>query len=361
MTAPTRNTAVATIEPPAPSMMERAKSKELAPFVTTQARALIEPLLRPGDSFDRVLSEIYLAIKKDPKLEECTGDSLLLSTARVLSWGLVIGEGAFLVPFSVKVKGKNGQRDEWQSVAQAIRGYQGVCQMIVNAGGARAIDAKCVYENEIKQGRFKYTEGSRPNIDHEPILIKSQRGPLVGAYAKAKIDQSTTIYHWMDVEEIDAIRNKSSKSWKKEWVDSPNGRVEQPIPLDKIEWYAKKTPILQIAKVLPKSPKMAAVIAQLEQEEHVIELDAEQWVEETPTAAPASEASRYPMPFGSSESKGKPLSEFTNDHIAMARVHAQKKGGYDEFLKVSEQFMSEREAAIKADQVLKDEDDDLPF
>lgn len=369
MTGPHRSTAVATVEPPAPSMMERAQTKELAPFVTEQARALIQPLLKPGDSFDRVLSEIYLAIKKDPKLEECTGDSLLLSTARILSWGLVIGEGAFLVPFNVKVKGLNGQKDRWQSVAQAIRGYQGVCQMIISAGGARAIDAKCVYENEITQGRFKYTEGSRPHIDHEPILIKSQRGKLVGAYAKAKLDQSTTIYHWMDVEEIDAIRMKSSKSWKTEWVDGPNGRVEQQIPLDKIEWYPKKTVILQIAKVLPKSPKLAAVMAQLEREEQVIELDADQWVEEeapAPAASPAfsSEASRYPMPFPSSKGAGAPLSAFTNDELAVARTKAQKKGGHEEFLRMSEEFIKEREAAIAADAAdtaLKDDDDGLPF
>jgi recombinational DNA repair protein RecT len=283
MSAPIRSTAVARRDTPenpyevnnaavgplnAP-LLALAEKRELKAFVTEQARAIITPLLRSGDSFERVLSEVWLAIQKNPELADCTSESLLTSTARILSWGLVIGEGAFLAPFNVKVKDKavpNGER--WESRAQAIRGYQGVIQLVVNAGAARSIDAKLVYANEIKQGRFKYVEGSVPRIEHEPILIKAERGECVGAYARAIIDRFTPPkVKWMDLDEIDAIRQKHSKSWKTRWEGKGQSRREVPIPLTELTWYIEKTPILQLCKTLPKSPKLASVLAQIEAED----------------------------------------------------------------------------------------------
>lgn len=364
MSAPVRNTAVVTTPAPGVSLTER---RELAMFATQQAHQLIDPLLRPGDSLERVLSEVWLAMQKNPELQECTPQSLMESTARILAWGLVIGEGAFLVPFKSKVKTREG--DQWETRAQAIRGYQGVVQLIVNAGAARAMQAFCVYQNEIDQGRFKITEGSQPHVHHEPILIKSMRGPLVGAYARAIISQTVPpMVLWMDVEEIDAIRMKSSKSWKTEWVGERNNRKEIPLPLSKIEWYAKKTPILQLGKYLPKTPKLEAVFAQLAREE--AELDISDMVEEEPAAlaagaqreafvepeagdlppaaaaAPApSKAVAYLMPFGTTI-KGKPIGEIAtkllSDWYAWAKEQDKPSQEITDFMAAAEAVMEDR-------------------
>jgi recombination protein RecT len=330
--------------------LTQAKSQELAAFVTPAAQAVIAPLLKRGVTYDRVLTEVYLAVRKNPQLQECTGESMLESVARCLVWDLVIGETVHLVPFSVKVKGVNGQRDTWESRAQAIRDYKGDIELVVRSGAARYVDAQCVYKNEL----FEYEQGSDPFIKHRPILHVDSRGPLIGAYAVAKISSRDLRIVWMSVEEIDAIRLKLSKQWKEEWVDGK----KVPITLDKIPWYAKKTVIHQVTKTLPKTPALQAALKQFADED--AELDREEALDPTrrieaptpiegtstvvaappepPIAAtqPVEQAAPTPtrtlawaralkLPFKNSDARGTPIGEIQLDGLTALAVWIRGK------------------------------------
>jgi recombinational DNA repair protein RecT len=62
----------------------------------------------------------------------------------------------------------------------------------------------------------------------------------------------------MNAADIEEIRQKYSKQWK-------NG----PLPA----WYAKKTVVRQVAKLVPRNPRLAKMLAVME-EEREVEFDA---------------------------------------------------------------------------------------
>jgi len=250
--ATVRNQPIVTTPAPAPTREQRLlATREVAAIATEQARALIEPLLaKSGSSFEQVLTETYLAVQKNADLLKCAPESLLSAVARSVSWGLRIGETVHLVPFGPR--------------CEAVRDYKGDIELVIWSGAARSIDAQCVYMNEMDATppRFKLVQGSRPDVMHEPILMPSMRGKLAGAYAVARISQTEQRVVFMSTEEIDAIRLSKSKSWK-------SG------PLDAIPWYARKTVVHQVCKMLPKTRRFVQVEAAFDEERMRLIDDAE--------------------------------------------------------------------------------------
>lgn len=200
------------------------------------ARAAIEPMLRPGESYDRIIVEVYHAAVKNPEILKCTGQSIVSAVARAVQTGLIIGETVHLVPFGAQL--------------QAILDYKGSIQLCLTAGAARYIDAQCVYANE----PFEYEQGMTPKLRHVPVVDPKKRGELLGAYAIAKVTRDDVRIVFMSVEEIDGIRLSKSKSWK-------TGK------LSAIPWYALKTVIRRLTKTLPKNPELAKVVAILDRDE----------------------------------------------------------------------------------------------
>lgn len=277
-----RPTAVVKRAEDAPSILQR---QELAPLAAPEALALIRGAA-PGVQVERVFSEVLLAMHQNPKLQECTPVSLVQSVAKAVGWGLTIGEKVHLVPFNVKVRRNN--RDEWEQRAQAIRDYRGDAELVINAGGARFIDAFNFYENEIAEGRFVHEQGSEPRVRHQP-LPPSKRGNLAGSYAVAVIGANlpkkiVVMYR----EEIEEVKRKYSKQWKTKKVN--NQDVE--IPLEDVPWYGPKTCIHRVCKTLPTNPRMEKVLKAFDEEIASFE------IEEAPTAtaAPAAEAPSAPAP-----------------------------------------------------------------
>lgn len=211
------------------------------------AKARIVPMLR-GVEYDRVMGEVYLVASQSPEILECTPASIVGAVARAVSWGLTIGETVHLVPFNVKVSRK-GQPDEWEKRLQAIQDYKGKIELIVGAGMAKAVRAEAVYENEV----FEYEQGSSPFLKHVPSKKAAERGAIIGAYAIADhgFNRAPTI-KYVPIADVNAIRARLSKQWK-EGVCPP--------------WYAMKTAVHQMAKLLPKNPRLVKVLATLEEDE----------------------------------------------------------------------------------------------
>jgi phage RecT family recombinase len=226
------------------------------------ARARIEPMLR-GVEYERVMGEVYLAAGENPEILACTPQSIIRAVARACGWGLVIGEQAYLVPFNVKVS-KKGEDDRWEKRLTAIQGYQGKIELILAAGGAKAIRAQVVYAKE----PFDYEDGTSPWIKHRPAPNAKDRGPLLGVYAIADHGYNRPPHiKYLTVEEVDADRQKFSKQWK-----------AGPVPV----WYMLKTAVHRLAKLLPKNPRMQKALATLEDDENDAEIEA-------PNGAPAGE------------------------------------------------------------------------
>jgi recombination protein RecT len=214
------------------------------------ARRRIEPMLPRGASYDQVMVETYLAVQKNADLADCTPASLVQSVARAVGTGGTIGRDVHLVPF-----GKQ---------CQIIEDYKFLAEMVVRTGGARSLTVKAVYANE----SFLYEEGTEQVLRHVPIMDPAKRGALVGAYAIARLSFNNLVIHVMSAQEIEAIRQKYSNQWK-------SGAVPT--------WYALKTCVRQIVKLLPKNAKLAALLGQFNApEEDVLDIGDAPEVLESP-------------------------------------------------------------------------------
>jgi len=206
------------------------------------ARKHIEALLPEGTSYQRVVREAYQAAARNPAILECTPASIVLAVGQAVAWDLTIGETVHLVPFNEKVG------NDYEKRLKAVRDYKGDIELVVRSGAARSIEAQCVYKNET----FEHEDGTSPRILHRRIMDTKARGPLVGAYAIARLSHYNILIASMSVDEIDAIRQKHSKQWKS---------GEMPA------WYARKTLIHQVCKAIPKNPKLASILALFDKED----------------------------------------------------------------------------------------------
>lgn len=197
------------------------------------ARERILPMLAGGASYERVMTEVYLATQKNRDILKCEPASIIQAVARAVGTGGHIGSDVHLIPFGKELT--------------VVEDYKFLREIIIRTGGARSVTDGVVYANE----EFMHVGGTAPLLRHVPILDPASRGPLVGAYAVAHLGIRTPpVFVVMAAAEIDRIRQRYSRSWKQG-------------PLDEIPWYCRKTVLRQIAKALPKNPRLAAALARL--------------------------------------------------------------------------------------------------
>lgn len=209
------------------------QSRAVAMFDEHHAEELIRPFLPVGVSYDRVVAAAQLAAQKDPKILLCTPQSVIMSVARIQQWGLEIGTTAHLVPFGTE--------------CTPIADYKGLAHLMIESGAVRYVDARCVYANEF----FEQEQGSDARLVHRPISDVKTRGQLIGAYCVLRLPFGQSVFDFMPLGEIDAIRLAKSKQWK-----------SGPCP----GWYAKKTVIRQVSKLIPKGKRIDKVIGVIEEE-----------------------------------------------------------------------------------------------
>ncbi|NUO65779.1 MAG: hypothetical protein HOQ34_19630 [Gemmatimonadaceae bacterium] len=219
-------------------------ARDLPAVIRTSAtaRKQLEAFLPEGVSLERVAASVDMALRKAraehrgqglSALESCEPASVLLAVAKIQQWGLEIGETAHLVPF-----GKS---------CTAIADYKGLAELMIASGAARMVESHCVYEKE----PFRLKRGTTTEIEHQPIQDPKARGPMVGAYAIVHLRGGLSLVEYMAATEIDAIRQEKSKQWK-----------SGPLP----EWYARKTVIRRAAKYVPKNPRLAKMLAEIDRE-----------------------------------------------------------------------------------------------
>jgi phage RecT family recombinase len=192
---------------------------------------------------ERMVRLVCVAATKDPKLAECTPISILRAMASAAECGLEVCSGAnegYLVPYNVKVK-RNG-KEEWESQAQFIPGYQGMVKKAIESGKVRNIEARVVYAKD----QFDYELGVTPTIKHRPYL-GADRGEILAVYAVAFLPNGSTQFEVMAKDEIDAImkrgKEKSFSPWKSDYSE-----------------MARKTVVRRLYKYIPKSKAMADLL-----------------------------------------------------------------------------------------------------
>lgn len=173
-------------------------------------RAALQKVLPKLITVDRYLGLVFNAMRKTPKLAECSPASLISAIRNAAAMGLEIdvnGE-AYLVPFG---NSRQGQPD-----VQLIPGYRGLIKMAFNSGRVDSIKGDVVYEKD----DFDYYESATgPVFKHKHTY---QTDKIIGAWVRIIIKGSAEPYiqfmprHGKD--SIESIRGRSAASGNGPWV-----------------------------------------------------------------------------------------------------------------------------------------------
>lgn len=192
---------------------------------------------------DRLLRVAMTAIRTNPKLLECSQQSLLACILGCATLGLepepFLGQ-AYLIPFKKNSKGPDGK---WQSTTecQLIPGYRGYITLARRSGELQSLSAQVVYENDEFDLRFGLDE----RLDHRPA--EGDRGEVRGAYVVFRYKDGSSSFDYMSRDDIDKIRERSKSKDSGPWVtDYPE--------------MAKKTVIRRHVKVAPLSVELARAV-----------------------------------------------------------------------------------------------------
>lgn len=226
-------------------------------ITSEKARAFIEPFLPKGTDIQRVAASVMLAIRKDETgaLRKCTNDSLVLGVAKIAQWGLELGVTAHLLPFKngalTDAARKANPKAADVNEAVPVADYKGLCELMIASKSVRYVEAR-----EVRDGdRFEYSFGLGAKLEHQPFGGRGRTAkPITHVYCIVHLPFQSQAFDVMTAEEVEEIRQGHSKQWKK-----------GPLPA----WYAKKTIIRRVAKLLPKNPALAKFFTALESDREV--------------------------------------------------------------------------------------------
>ena len=180
---------------------------------------------------DRLARIALTVVRQSPDLAKCTSESFLGALMTCSQLGLEpgpLGE-AYIVKYG--------------NVATFIAGYRGFVKLAWQSGQISSIAAETVHEHD----HFEVHYGSERRIVHDRPPLGTKRGKALGWYALASFKGGGEAFVVMDRDEVDAIRKRSRASGNGPWVTDYDA-------------MAKKTCVRQLAKWLPLSAELTAVL-----------------------------------------------------------------------------------------------------
>lgn len=217
---------------------------------------------------ERLCRIAMTTIRNNPKLTECTQASILGAIFQSAQLGLEpnIEGQAYIIPYtnSKKVKNEDG-KTVWikKTEAQFQIGYKGYIELFYRHGSAISIDMHTVYENDL----FEYGYGTNRFLNHTPRL--KDRGKPIAYYAIATLTNGGNVFKVMSRKECIEHAKEHSKTYITMEYNEQTKRYEKCEPhFDKNSpWVTdtnamcKKTVLIQLAKLLPKSIELQKALA----------------------------------------------------------------------------------------------------
>jgi recombination protein RecT len=189
-----------------------------------------------GLSAERLSRIALTTLKQNPKLLECTIESLLGAVLQSAQLGLepnLLGS-CYFIPY------KN-------TVSFQI-GFKGLIDLVTRSGEVLTIVSNAVYEKDT----FIEEYGKEEIFKHIPSR-EQDRGKLKGFYAYAHLKNGGFKAEYMEIAEIEKIRNDYSISYR---FDKSNS-----IWVKHFDQMAQKTVIKRLIKTLPISIEIQSAVA----------------------------------------------------------------------------------------------------
>jgi len=186
---------------------------------------------------EKMLRIALTEFRKNPKLQQCSSDSIKASLLTAAQLGLEVGGiGGKLHFIPYKISGSH----EYECTP--ILSYKGMCEIIWRTGKIKSLDADIVRQND----KFFARKGSTPVLEHEIVL--RDRGDILGAYAYALLKDDGFKYEYLSLDEI----NKIAKVVGQDGKLYPKSNFWR----DHFEEMAKKTALRRLFKTLPDVPEL---------------------------------------------------------------------------------------------------------
>lgn len=224
--------------------IDLSDSQKAISTVTTELYSgygtMIATLLKGyGYTMEKFTVTIVNALKKNPKLLNCTKESLLASLLTSAELGLEIDSPmgyCYMIPFH---NSKTGLTE-----AKFIFGYKGIIELLYRSPNVLKVVSEVVYKGE----HFVYKTGLNLVLEHEPSLTEVV-GERIGTYTIVFLKNGEKIVQYVRAEQIKKIKAFSSV---------PDLYEEKNDPMSNM-W--KKAGIKQIIKYTPKGqlPELSIV------------------------------------------------------------------------------------------------------
>lgn len=188
-----------------------------------------ENMTKVKGSLLREASFAIQILSTNPKLQECSRESVLKSVWNVATAGLTLNpvQGlAYLTP-------KGNQ-------CVLMPSYKGLQKLAQDTGVVRIVESRLVYEGDI----FDVQYGLNPDIKHKPC---GKKETIIAAYAIARLQTGEVQFEVMMKSELELIRDLSD-SWKAFKAD----KIKSAIWNDHEGEMCRKTVIKRLLKYLPK-------------------------------------------------------------------------------------------------------------
>jgi recombination protein RecT len=191
---------------------------------------------------DRFLRVIFGAALRNPKIMECSIESILQSVMMCAQLGLepILGR-AYLIPYW------NGKKRCLECQFQP--GYQGLTDLARRSGLLNDVYSQVVYEHDF----FEIEYGTARKLTHRPTL-NGEPGAPIGAYAVWEFKDGTKTFEYMPLRDIEKRRNVSQSYNFAETGDPQKGGGKR----DSV-WHVwsedmmRKTVVKHSAKLVPSS------------------------------------------------------------------------------------------------------------
>lgn len=233
-------------------------SPKFIEIINTQAGSLMSE-----SDVLRMMGAVWTTFQKEPKLMNCTLDSIAHSLKEAALVGLfpdgLQGE-AYLIPY--------------KQTCTLIMGKQGMKKIVEMSDNVDIVTSDLVYKDD----DFEMEKGTKPFIKHTPNVKSPNRKPvdIIGCYCVGYLSNGREVIEYMTRDEIKQVQNGSpgsnSTPWKDHWGE-----------------MARKTVFRRIFKSLPLTRKAIELVDRdMEREEPKRVFDADD--EDVHTPAKSIEA-----------------------------------------------------------------------
>ena len=208
--------------------------KTLRPYLE-KSKSRLQEVAQSNLSADRLIRIMLSACSRNPKLLECSHESIVNFCMKCSETGLepIGAGGAWPVPY----RNKKNNTTEMQFIAD----YRGLVNCAVRAGCIVEAYADVVRENDT----FDYQLGLHPDLIHKPA--KTDRGEIIGAYCVYTLPEHIARFVFMDKDEITAIKKRSKAQEDGPWITDESEMCKKTVVRRAMKPFAGRSVALDAA------------------------------------------------------------------------------------------------------------------